>query len=58
MTIDALMNDLQIMKDEIKDIKEINTVLMNKLDKAYDDRIELRADNYSMKDQLKGIADA
>ena len=58
MTIDALMNDLQIMKDEIKDIKEINTVLMNKLDKAYDDRIELRASNYSMKDQLKGIADA
>jgi FtsZ-binding cell division protein ZapB len=58
MTIDALMNDLKIMKDEIKDIKEINTVLMNKLDKAYDDRIELRASNYSMKDQLKGIADA
>ena len=58
MTIDALMNDVKELKDEIKDIKEINKVLMSKLDKAYDDRIHLRAENFNMKDQMKGIANA
>ena len=58
MTIDALMTDVKELKDEIKDIKEINKVLMSKLDKAYDDRIHLRAENFNMKDQMKGIASA
>ena len=31
---------------------------MDKLDKAYDDRIKLRADNFSMQNQLKEIANA
>ena len=58
MTIDALMQDVKILQDEMKDVKDINKVLMTKLDKAYDDRIELRAANFTMKDQLKGIAGA
>tara|TARA_R110000744_G_scaffold226215_2_gene344598 strand:- start:189 stop:371 length:183 start_codon:yes stop_codon:yes gene_type:complete len=58
MTIDALMQDVKVLQDEMKDVKEINKVLMTKLDKAYGDRIELRAANFTMKDQLKGIANA
>ena len=58
MTIDALMEDVKILKDEVKDMKEVNKVLMDKLDKAYDDRIKLRADNFSMQNQLKEIANA
>tara|TARA_X000001382_G_scaffold108763_1_gene84716 strand:- start:1005 stop:1187 length:183 start_codon:yes stop_codon:yes gene_type:complete len=58
MTIDALMQDVQLLKDEIKDVKDINKVLITKLEKAYGDRIELRAENFNMKDQLKGVANA
>jgi len=58
MTVDVLMEDVKILKDEVKDIKEVNKVLMEKLDKAYDDRIKLRADNFSMQNQLKEIANA
>tara|TARA_R100000008_G_scaffold70631_1_gene48270 strand:- start:680 stop:862 length:183 start_codon:yes stop_codon:yes gene_type:complete len=58
MTVDVLMEDVKILKDEVKDIKEVNKVLMEKLDKAYDDRIKLRADNFSMKNQLKEISSA
>tara|TARA_R100000278_G_C5429566_1_gene149607 strand:+ start:643 stop:825 length:183 start_codon:yes stop_codon:yes gene_type:complete len=58
MTIDALMEDVKILKDEVKDMKEVNKVLIAKLDKAYDDRIKLRADNFSMQNQLKEIANA
>ena len=56
MTIDALMQDVQLLKDEIKDVKDINKVLITKLEKAYGDRVELRAENFNMKDQLKGVA--
>tara|TARA_R110002074_G_scaffold101500_7_gene219147 strand:- start:1342 stop:1524 length:183 start_codon:yes stop_codon:yes gene_type:complete len=58
MTIDALMQDVKLLKDEIKDVKDINKVLITKLEKAYGDRVELRAQNFNMKDQLKGIANA
>jgi|TARA_R100001443_G_scaffold25829_1_gene38901 hypothetical protein len=43
MTIDDLTNDMKLLQEEVKDIKEINKVLMNKLDKAYEDRIMLRS---------------
>ena len=43
MTIDDLTTTVRILQDEVKDIKEINKVLMNKLDKAYEDRIILRS---------------
>ena len=56
MTVDVLMEDVKILKDEVKDIKEVNKVLMDKLDKAYDDRIKLRADNLNMQNQLKEIS--
>ena len=58
MTVDVLMEDVKILKESMKEIKEVNKVLMEKLDKAYDDRIKLRADNFSMQNQLKEIANA
>ena len=58
MTVDVLMEDVKILKESIQEIKEVNKVLMDKLDKAYDDRIKLRADNFSMQNQLKEIANA
>ena len=58
MTVDVLMEDVKILKESIEEIKEVNKVLMDKLDKAYDDRIKLRADNFSMKNQLKEISNA
>lgn len=58
MTVDVLMEDVKILKESIEEIKEVNKVLMEKLDKAYDDRIKLRADNFSMQNQLKEIANA
>ena len=58
MTVDVLMEDVKILKESIEEIKEVNKVLMDKLDKAYDDRIKLRADNFSMQNQLKEISNA
>ena len=58
MTVDVLMEDVKILKESIQEIKEVNKVLMDKLDKAYDDRIKLRAENFSMQNQLKEIANA
>tara|TARA_Y100000401_G_scaffold93963_1_gene80336 strand:+ start:866 stop:1048 length:183 start_codon:yes stop_codon:yes gene_type:complete len=58
MTVDVLMEDVKILKESIQEIKEVNKVLMDKLDKAYDDRIKLRADNFNMQNQLKEIANA
>ena len=56
MTVDVLMEDVKILKESMKEIKEVNKVLMEKLDKAYDDRIKLRAENFSMQNQLKEIS--
>ena len=56
MTVDVLMEDVKILKESIQEIKEVNKVLMDKLDKAYDDRIKLRADNLNMQNQLKEIS--
>ena len=58
MTVDVLMEAVKILKESIQEIKEVNKVLMEKLDKAYDDRIKLRADNFSMQNQLKEISNA
>jgi|TARA_R100000084_G_scaffold95979_1_gene49830 hypothetical protein len=42
MTIDDLTTTVRELQDEVKAIKEINKVLMDKLGKAYEDRIVLR----------------
>ena len=58
MDLDGIVKRVDELKDEVKDIKEINKVLMDKLQKAYEDRVELRAVNYNLTGKLKGVADA
>ena len=58
MDLDGIVKKVDELKDEVKDIKEINKVLMDKLQKAYEDRVELRAVNYNLTGKLKGVADA
>jgi|TARA_R100001163_G_scaffold8816_2_gene8579 mRNA-degrading endonuclease YafQ of YafQ-DinJ toxin-antitoxin module len=58
MDLDGIVKKVDELKDEVKDIKEINKVLMDKLQKAYNDRVELRAKNHNLTGKLKGVADA
>tara|TARA_R100000742_G_C4252642_1_gene70799 strand:+ start:551 stop:748 length:198 start_codon:yes stop_codon:yes gene_type:complete len=65
MTIDDLTSQVKSLQQEVKEIKDINKelsatskILMNKLDKSYEDRIMLRASNLKLKGELKGVANA
>ena len=49
--VPALTEQVKHLEDDIKTIKENNKFLFEKLDKAYGDRIELRAENYKLKEQ-------
>ena len=58
MDLDGIVKRVDELKDEVNDIKEINKVLMDKLQKAYQDRIDLRATNHNLNNQLQGVANA
>ena len=58
MDLDGIVKRVDELKDEVNDIKEINKVLMDKLQKAYQDTIELRATNHNLNNQLQGVANA
>ena len=58
MDLDGIVKRVDELKDEVKDIKEINKVLMDKLQKAYQYMIELRATNHNLNNQLQGVANA
>ena len=51
--VPGLTKQIKQLEDDVKTIKENNEFLFNKLDKAYDDRISLRAENYRLKEQIK-----
>ena len=51
--VPELPEQVKHLKDDIKSIKENNKFLFEKLDKAYGDRIELRAENYKLREQIK-----
>jgi FtsZ-binding cell division protein ZapB len=51
--VPGLTEQIKHLEDDIKTIKENNKFLFEKLDKAYGDRIELRAENYKLKEQVK-----
>ena len=51
--VPELTKQVKHLQDDIKSIKENNKFLFEKLDKAYGDRIELRSENYKLKEQLK-----
>ena len=51
--VPGLTEQVKHLEDDIKSIKENNKFLFEKLDKAYGDRMELRAENYKLKEQVK-----
>ena len=51
--VPGLTEQVKHLEDDIKSIKERNKFLFEKLDKAYGDRIELRAENSKLKEQIK-----
>ena len=53
--VPGLTEQIKLLEDDIKTIKENNKFLFEKLDKAYGDRIELRAENYKLKEQIKNV---
>ena len=55
MDLDGIVKKVDELKDEVKDIKEINKVLMDKLQKAYNDRVELRATNHNLTNKMQGV---
>ena len=42
MTIDEITTTVKDLQEQVQDIKELNKKLIDKLDKAYEDRIVLR----------------
>ena len=50
--VPELTEQVKHLQDDIKSIKENNKFLFEKLDKAYGDRIELRAENFKLKEQV------
>ena len=51
--VPGLTKQVKHLEDDIRTIKESNKFLFEKLDKAYGDRIELRAENHKLKEKLK-----
>ena len=51
--VPGLTEQVKHLEDDIKTIKENNKFLFNKLDKAYGDRMELRTENYKLKEKLQ-----
>ena len=51
--VPELTEQIKHLENDIKSIKENNKFLFEKLDKAYGDRMELRAENYKLKEQAK-----
>ena len=53
--VPELTEQVKNLQNDIKSIKDNNKFLFEKLDKAYGDRIELRAENYKLKEQIKNV---
>ena len=53
--VPGLTEQIKHLEDDIRTIKENNKFLFEKLDKAYGDRIELRSENYKLKEKLKNV---
>jgi|TARA_R100001509_G_scaffold21602_1_gene11326 FtsZ-binding cell division protein ZapB len=50
--------EIQVLKAEIKTLKEQTNFVMNKLEKSMEDRISLRAENYRLKANLGMIRES
>jgi regulator of replication initiation timing len=51
--IDDLVKEIDGLKKEINLLKQSTKFVMDKLEKTIGDRIELRAENYKLKESLK-----
>jgi len=51
--VPGLTEQVKHLQDDIKSIKESNKFLFEKLDKVLGDRMELRSENYKLKEKLK-----
>ena len=51
--VQDLTQQVKHLTEDVQSLKENNKFLFDKLDKALGDRIELRAENYKLKEQLK-----
>ncbi len=51
--IDDLVKEIDELKREINLLKQSTKFVMDKLEKTIGDRIELRAENYKLKESLK-----
>tara|TARA_R110001592_G_scaffold89377_1_gene262895 strand:+ start:567 stop:773 length:207 start_codon:yes stop_codon:yes gene_type:complete len=51
--IDKLVKEIDELKKEITLLKQSTRFVMDKLEKTIGDRIELRAENYKLKESLK-----
>ena len=55
--ITELTQTVSNLKRDVDILKEDNSYLYKKLEKAYDDRIYLRNENYKLKEQANGTHD-
>ena len=53
--VPTLTEKVEHLEEDVQSIKENNKFLFEKLDKVLGDRIELRAENYKLKEQVKNV---
>ena len=51
--VPGLTEQIKHLEEDVQSLKENNKFLFNKLDGVLGDRIELRAENYKLKEQIK-----
>ncbi len=51
--VPELTQQVKHLTEDVQSLKENNKFLFSKLDKVLGDRIELRSENYKLKEQLK-----
>ena len=51
--VPGLTEQIKHLTEDVQSLKENNKFLFEKLDKALGDRIELRSENYRLKEQVK-----
>ena len=51
--VPGLTEQVKHLEEDVQSLKENNKFLFNKLDKVLDDSIQLRAENYKLKEQVK-----
>ena len=53
--VPGLTEQIKHLTEDVQSLKENNKFLFEKLDKALGDRIELRSENYKLKEQIKNV---